>query len=256
MPESMSVERRRIISAYGAEFDLTPREKGMKGSIERAKELAASTPGAGIPQQFENPSNPDTHYRTTGQEIWEQMEGRVDGVALAAGSGGTFTGVVRRLKELYGSAVHVTVLSGRADEETRRAAVDARALMLASLAARRCAETPELASNLEQQKTAAEAWTVLEAALGCFNAPLCTVTVGVLVLHERLRRAQKVALTLAVAGAAGPRGRRHPPPPVSRGLPSAFRWRKATHAWCISSPNTRPPARSSAPTTTARRGRW
>ena len=100
MTTKYSREKMMLMKAMGAELVLLPKEAGMKGAIDRAMELAGQIPDAWVPQQFENPSNPDTHYRTTGQEIWEQMEGRVDGVALAAGSGGTFTGVVRRLKEL------------------------------------------------------------------------------------------------------------------------------------------------------------
>ncbi len=100
MTTKYSREKMMLMKAMGAELVLLPKAAGMQGAIDRAQELARQIPDAWVPQQFENPSNPDTHYRTTGQEIWEQMEGRVDGVALAAGSGGTFTGVVRRLKEL------------------------------------------------------------------------------------------------------------------------------------------------------------
>lgn len=100
MTTKYSREKMLLMKAMGAELVLLAKEVGMQGAIDKAKELASKIPDAWVPQQFENPSNPDTHYRTTAQEIWEQMEGRVDGVALAAGSGGTFTGVVRRLKEL------------------------------------------------------------------------------------------------------------------------------------------------------------
>jgi cysteine synthase len=100
MTTKYSREKMLLMKAMGAELVLLPKEAGMQGAIERAKELAAQIPGGWVPQQFENPSNPETHYRTTAQEIWEQMEGRVDALALAAGSGGTFTGVARRLKEL------------------------------------------------------------------------------------------------------------------------------------------------------------
>jgi cysteine synthase len=100
MTTKYSREKMLLMKAMGAELVLIPKEAGMQGAIDRAHELAAGIPGAWVPQQFENPSNPDTHAATTAEEIWEQMEGRVDGVALAAGSGGTFTGVVRRLKEL------------------------------------------------------------------------------------------------------------------------------------------------------------
>lgn len=100
MTTKYSREKMLLMKAMGAELVLLPKEAGMQGAIERAKEMAGQIPGGWVPQQFENPSNPETHYRTTAQEIWEQMEGRVDALALAAGSGGTFTGVARRLKEL------------------------------------------------------------------------------------------------------------------------------------------------------------
>ena len=100
MTTKYSREKMLLMKAMGAELELIPKDLGMQGAIDRAHELAATIPGAWVPQQFENPSNPDTHARTTAEEIWTQLEGRVDGVALAAGSGGTFTGVARRLKEL------------------------------------------------------------------------------------------------------------------------------------------------------------
>jgi cysteine synthase len=100
VPTKYSREKMMIMKALGAELVLIPKEQGMKGAIARCAELAAEIPDAYVPQQFENPSNPDTHYRTTAEEIWAQMEGRVDGVVIGAGSGGTFTGTVRRLKEL------------------------------------------------------------------------------------------------------------------------------------------------------------
>lgn len=100
MTTKYSREKMLLMKAMGAELVLIPKALGMQGAIDRAHALAAGIPGAWVPQQFENPSNPDTHARTTAEEIWTQMEGRVDGVALAAGSGGTFTGVARRLKEL------------------------------------------------------------------------------------------------------------------------------------------------------------
>ncbi|MCM2249852.1 MAG: PLP-dependent cysteine synthase family protein [Geothrix sp.] len=99
VPTKYSREKMMLMKALGAELVLIPKDKGMVGAIEKCKELAASIPHAFVPQQFDNPSNPDSHYATTGPEIWEQMEGRVDAVVLGAGSGGTFTGIARYLKE-------------------------------------------------------------------------------------------------------------------------------------------------------------
>ena len=101
MPESMSIERRRIMSAYGAQLDLTPREKGMKGAIERAKELVASTPGAWMPQQFENPANIDIHRRTTAREILADFPEGIDVLITGVGTGGHITGVSEALKEKF-----------------------------------------------------------------------------------------------------------------------------------------------------------
>jgi cysteine synthase len=101
MPESMSIERRRIMAAYGAEFDLTPREKGMKGAIARAQELLDQTPGAWMPQQFENPANIDVHVRTTAQEILEDFPNGVDYVITGVGTGGHITAVAKVLKEKF-----------------------------------------------------------------------------------------------------------------------------------------------------------
>ena len=101
MPESMSVERRRLMSAYGAEFDLTPREKGMKGAIERAKELAASTPGSWIPQQFENEANTEVHRNTTAREILEDFPEGFDVLITGVGTGGHITGVTQVLKTKF-----------------------------------------------------------------------------------------------------------------------------------------------------------
>ncbi len=98
MPDSMSVERRRLMLAYGASFDLTPREKGMKGAIARAEELAAQTPGAWIPQQFENPANIDVHERTTAQEIIADFPDGVDVIITGVGTGGHLTGTAKVLK--------------------------------------------------------------------------------------------------------------------------------------------------------------
>jgi cysteine synthase A len=101
MPESMSVERRRLMLAYGASFDLTPREKGMKGAIERALEIVASTPGAWMPQQFENPANIDVHVRTTAQEILADFPEGIDALITGVGTGGHLTGAARVLKAKF-----------------------------------------------------------------------------------------------------------------------------------------------------------
>ena len=100
MPESMSVERRRILAAYGATFDLTPREKGMKGAIARAQELIASTPGSWMPQQFENRANVDIHRHTTGEEILRDFPDGLDYLITGVGTGGHITGVGERLKKV------------------------------------------------------------------------------------------------------------------------------------------------------------
>jgi cysteine synthase A len=101
MPESMSVERRRLMLAYGATFDLTPREKGMKGAIARAEELAAQTPNSWIPQQFENPANPEGHAQTTAQEIVADFPEGLDVLITGVGTGGHITGVARVLKQKW-----------------------------------------------------------------------------------------------------------------------------------------------------------
>ena len=99
MPESMSIERRRLMLAYGATFDLTPREKGMKGAIERAHDLVASTPGAWMPQQFENPANIAVHVRTTAQEIFADFaDSPIDALITGVGTGGHLTGCAEMLK--------------------------------------------------------------------------------------------------------------------------------------------------------------
>lgn len=100
MPESMSLERRRLMLAYGASFDLTPKEKGMKGAIERAQELIDQTPGAWMPQQFENPANVDVHLRTTAQEILADFaDNPLDIIITGVGTGGHITGVAEVLKK-------------------------------------------------------------------------------------------------------------------------------------------------------------
>lgn len=98
MPDSMSLERRRLMLAYGASFDLTPREKGMKGAIARAEELVAATPGSWMPQQFENPANIDVHARTTAQEILADFPHGIDVIITGVGTGGHLTGVAQVLK--------------------------------------------------------------------------------------------------------------------------------------------------------------
>ena len=101
MPESMSIERRRLITAYGAELDLTPREKGMKGAIERAKELAAATPGAWIPQQFENQANVEIHRTTTAREILQDFPEGLDVLITGVGTGGHITGVTEVVRAKF-----------------------------------------------------------------------------------------------------------------------------------------------------------
>jgi cysteine synthase A len=99
MPENMSEERKKVIAAFGGETVLTPAKDSLDGALRKAYALREETPGAWIAQQFENPANPECHYRTTGPEIWEQMEGQVDSFVAGVGSGGTLAGVGRFLKE-------------------------------------------------------------------------------------------------------------------------------------------------------------
>ena len=98
MPETMSIERRKMLALLGAQVVLTEGPKGMKGAVAKAQEIVASTPGAVVPQQFENPANPDIHRRTTAEEIWNDTEGKVDVVISGVGTGGTITGVGQALK--------------------------------------------------------------------------------------------------------------------------------------------------------------
>ena len=119
MPETMSIERRKLAAAYGAEIVLTPGAEGMKGAIAKADELHDATPGSIIAGQFVNPANPQAHYETTGPEIWADTEGTVDAVVAGVGTGGTISGIAKFLKEknpaVYATAVEPAespVLSG------------------------------------------------------------------------------------------------------------------------------------------------
>jgi len=109
MPESMSMERRATLRALGAELVLTEAAGGMKGAIARAEQLQVERPGSFIPDQFKNPANPDVHYRTTAEEIWADTDGRVDVLVSGVGTGGTLTGVTRRLRELNRNLITVAV---------------------------------------------------------------------------------------------------------------------------------------------------
>src|SRR5438045_3122292 len=99
VPENFSIEKREVMKALGGTVELTPQDDGMKGAIARAEELAATIPNSYVPQQFANPYNTESHYETTGPEVWEQMGGQVDAWVAGAGTGGTFTGVAKYMKE-------------------------------------------------------------------------------------------------------------------------------------------------------------
>jgi cysteine synthase A len=109
MPESMSIERRKMLSLLGADLDLTPAAKGMKGAIARAQEMVAENPNAVMPQQFENPANPEVHRVTTAEEIWRDTDGKVDAVITGVGTGGTLTGIGEVLKERKPSVKMIAV---------------------------------------------------------------------------------------------------------------------------------------------------
>lgn len=106
MPDTMSIERRKLMRGYGAELVLTPGAEGMQGAVKRAEELAAQIPNSFLPGQFSNPSNALAHYRTTGPEIWQDTDGRVDLLVAGVGTGGTITGVGRYLKE-QNPSIHI-----------------------------------------------------------------------------------------------------------------------------------------------------
>jgi cysteine synthase A len=112
VPEKFSQEKVQLMEAFGAKVIRTPNELGMTGAIEPARKVAAETPNVWFAAQFENPGNPEYHYDTTGREICEQMQGRVDGVAIGAGTGGTFTGVAKYLKEHCGK-VHCALVESQ-----------------------------------------------------------------------------------------------------------------------------------------------
>lgn len=109
MPETMSIERRKLLAAFGAEIVLTPGSEGMSGAVRKAEELAAERPGSFIPQQFKNPANPEAHRRTTAEEIWRDTDGRVDIVVAGVGTGGTITGAAEVLKQRKASLRAIAV---------------------------------------------------------------------------------------------------------------------------------------------------
>lgn len=114
MPETMSIERRRVLAAFGANLVLTPGPEGMRGAIKRAEEIAHSDPGKYfIPQQFKNPANPAIHERTTGPEIWEDTDGQIDVLVAGVGTGGTITGVSRFIKKTKGKQIFSVAVEPR-----------------------------------------------------------------------------------------------------------------------------------------------
>src|SRR3546814_97640 len=119
MPESMSIERRKMLKFLGAELDLTPAPMGMKGALARAEELLKEIPGAVMPQQFENPANPEIHRRTSAEEIWTDTDGKVDVVISGVGTGGTLTGIGSVLKKRKPSVRMIAVEpEDRSEEHT------------------------------------------------------------------------------------------------------------------------------------------
>jgi cysteine synthase A len=110
MPDTVTVERRRVLTALGAEVVLTPGAEGMKGAIKKAAEISEGTPHSWTPSQFDNPSNPEVHIRTTAEEVWEDTDGRIDAFVAGVGTGGTITGVGRVLKERTGGQVRVVAV--------------------------------------------------------------------------------------------------------------------------------------------------
>lgn len=105
MPETMSIERRKVLKALGADIVLTPGSKGMRGAIDEAERIVAENPAYFLPQQFKNPANPEIHFQTTGPEIWQDTEGTVDVLVAGVGTGGTITGITRYLKQSQGKPI-------------------------------------------------------------------------------------------------------------------------------------------------------
>ena len=109
MPDTMSIERRKLLAAYGAEIVLTPGGEGMSGSIAKAQEILAANPGSFMPGQFDNPANPEAHYQTTGPEIWRGTDGKIDALVAGVGTGGTLSGTGKYLKEQNSSVKVIAV---------------------------------------------------------------------------------------------------------------------------------------------------